>query len=77
MNSNKSPVIWLTGMSGSGKTTFLRAINGLVVPDSGLISLNGNVINNQQDREYRQMFGMIFQHYNLVENLSVIHSCPK
>lgn len=66
--------IVLLGPSGAGKTTFLRAINGLVVPDSGLISLNGNVISNQQDRAYRQKFGMIFQHYNLVENLSVINN---
>lgn len=64
----------LLGPSGSGKTTLLRSINGLVIPDSGKIFLNNNRIENFQNREYRQKFGMIFQHYNLVENLSVINN---
>jgi phosphonate transport system ATP-binding protein len=63
------------GPSGSGKTTLLRSINGLVNPDRGTIYLKEEKITDKKRlAELRRHFGMIFQHYNLVENLSVINN---
>ncbi|MFC1668986.1 phosphonate ABC transporter ATP-binding protein [Spirochaetota bacterium] len=62
----------ILGPSGSGKTTFLRTINGLESLDSGKIYLDGNEITNNTTTDYRKSFGMIFQHFNLVENLTSI-----
>jgi len=63
------------GPSGSGKTTLLRAINGLVTPDHGTLYFKGEKISNQRRlAEIRKNFGMIFQQYNLVENLRVINN---
>ncbi|MCP4750554.1 MAG: phosphonate ABC transporter ATP-binding protein [Proteobacteria bacterium] len=63
------------GPSGSGKTTLLRMINGLVKPDFGrLIFKNEDITGEKKKSEARKHFGMIFQHYNLVENLNVINN---
>ena len=63
------------GPSGSGKTTLLRAINGLVTPDNGTLFYRGEKINDYKRlTELRRHFGMIFQHFNLVENISVINN---
>lgn len=63
------------GPSGSGKTTLLRTINGLVKPDSGMLYFKEEKVSDHRRLvELRKNFGMIFQHYNLVENLSVINN---
>ncbi len=63
------------GPSGSGKTTLLRAINGLVTPDNGTLFYKGEKINDHKRlTELRRHFGMIFQHFNLVENIRVINN---
>ena len=63
------------GPSGSGKTTLLRTINGLVTPDSGIFYYKEEEISNPRGMlEIRKKFGMIFQNYNLVENLSVVNN---
>ncbi len=63
------------GPSGSGKTTLLRTINGLVIPDSGTLHFKGEHISDHKGlTAIRRNFGMIFQHYNLVENLTVINN---
>jgi len=65
----------ILGPSGSGKTTLLRAINGLVTPDRGTLYFRGEEISsNKRLAEIRKNFGMIFQQYNLVENLRVINN---
>ena len=72
--SEKEFVVIL-GPSGSGKTTLLRAINGLVEPDSGSLYFNGKkIFKGKKLNEFRKNCGMIFQHYSLVENLSVINN---
>ncbi len=65
----------ILGPSGSGKTTLLRAINGLVTPDRGTLYFRGEEISSHKRlAEIRKNFGMIFQQYNLVENLQVINN---
>ena len=64
----------LLGDSGSGKTTLLHLLAGLLSPNSGQIEVNGERIsayNAQQLAHYRRKIGLIFQHYQLLDCLSV------
>ena len=65
----------IIGLSGSGKSTLLRCINRLIEPTGGRIEWNGVDITDATDEELRQIrrrFGMIFQHFNLVLRSSVL-----
>ena len=67
----------IIGPSGSGKSTILRCINKLVDTTRGVIKFDGHNINSADKKEIRQVrkkTGMIFQHYNLVNRLSVIEN---
>jgi len=67
----------IIGPSGSGKSTILRCINRLVNATHGNIAFDGHDINKAGKKEIRQIrkkTGMIFQHYNLVDRLSVIEN---
>jgi phosphonate transport system ATP-binding protein len=67
----------IIGPSGSGKSTILRCINRLVDATQGVIIFDGHDITNADKKEIRQIrkkTGMIFQHYNLVDRLSVIEN---
>lgn len=67
----------IIGPSGSGKSTILRCINRLVDATQGEIFFDGYDINHADRKEIRQVrkkTGMIFQHYNLVDRLSVIEN---
>ena len=67
----------IIGPSGSGKSTILRCINRLVNATEGSISFDGHDVMGAGKREIRQIrkkIGMIFQHYNLVERLSVVEN---
>ena len=67
----------IIGPSGSGKSTLLRCINRLVDATQGEIFFDGHDINRACKKEIRQVrkkIGMIFQHYNLVDRLSVIEN---
>lgn len=68
----KGEVISLIGKSGSGKSTMLRCINLLEKLDNGEILLDGKNINTIKLVELRQSIGIVFQDYNLFENMSVI-----
>lgn len=64
----------LLGDSGSGKTTLLHLLAGLLSPDSGQIEVNGELIseyNEQQLAHHRRKIGLIFQHYQLLDCLTV------
>jgi len=60
------------GPSGSGKSTFLRCINWMEEPTSGEIYLNGVKITEKNVRRMRRNIGMVFQHFNLINNLTVM-----
>lgn len=60
------------GPSGSGKSTFLRCINWMEEPTSGEIYLDGTLVTARNVRKIRQNVGMVFQHFNLINNLTVM-----
>ena len=64
----------LLGDSGSGKTTLLHVLAGLLQADSGLVSVNDqelSLLNETQLTLYRRKIGLIFQHYQLLDCLTV------
>jgi phosphonate transport system ATP-binding protein len=74
---NEGEFVSIIGPSGSGKSTILRCINRLVDTTQGEINFDGHSVTNANKKEIRQIrkkTGMIFQHYNLVERLSVIEN---
>ena len=62
------------GASGSGKSTFLRCINRLEKPTGGEIYYNGILINDKNIQKIRRDIGMVFQHFNLINNLTVMEN---
>ncbi len=63
------------GLSGSGKSTFLRCLNRLIEPSRGQIKFKGEDVLSLRGndlRHYRQKIGMIFQHFNLIKRKSVL-----
>ena len=75
--ANKKDVISIIGSSGSGKSTLLRCINQLEKPTSGAIYFHGKNIQDQGFKltEYRSKVGMVFQNFNLFNNLTVLDNC--
>lgn len=69
---NKGDKVVIIGPSGSGKSTFLRCINYLAKPDSGKIYFNDQEIDDNNIGLYRQKIGMVFQNFNLFNNLTVM-----
>ena len=69
---NKGDRVVIIGPSGSGKSTFLRCINYLAKPDSGKIYLDNHELNDNNIFLYRQKIGMVFQNFNLFNNLTVV-----
>ena len=74
LNIKKGEFVAMLGPSGSGKTTLLRSINGLEKIDNGTIFFENERINNFSLNEVRKKTGMIFQEFNLINNLSVINN---
>ena len=76
LSVKKGEVISIIGSSGSGKSTFLRSINLLESPSGGEILYHGdNVLEKGYDRTtYRERLGMVFQSFNLFENLNVLEN---
>ena len=62
------------GPSGSGKSTFLRCINRMEEPTSGEIYFGDTLITNKNIQKMRQAIGMVFQHFNLINNLTVMEN---
>ena len=74
MTVEAGEVISIIGSSGSGKSTFLRSINLLETPTSGEILFHGLNIQHKgfELTTYREKVGMVFQSFNLFENLNVL-----
>ena len=75
LNVDKGEVICILGSSGSGKSTLLRCINLLNNFDDGTISFNGKNILEENVNELRSKIGMVFQSFNLFNNLNVLKNC--
>lgn len=69
----KGEVVSIIGPSGGGKSTFLRCLNLLEVPDEGRILFEGTDITDKKVdiNLHRQKMGMVFQHFNVFPNMSV------
>lgn len=69
----KGEVVSISGPSGGGKSTFLRCLNLLEVPDEGQILFEGiDITDKKVDINlHRQKMGMVFQHFNVFPNMSV------
>jgi len=73
---HKGDVVCLIGSSGSGKSTLLRCINLLEKPNSGKILVNGrNVLETKDINQFRSKVGMVFQSFNLFNNMTVLENC--
>ncbi len=65
----------IIGMSGAGKSTLVRLINGLILPESGKVYVNGqdlSALNPNELNRLRGNIGMIFQHFNLLNQRNVL-----
>ena len=76
-NVKKGDVISIIGASGSGKSTLLRCVNLLETPSSGQILYHGTDVAGRgvNAPEYRSHVGMVFQSFNLFNNMSVLKNC--
>ena len=74
---NKGDVISIIGASGSGKSTLLRCINLLETPTSGkIVYREKDVASGKVNApEYRSHVGMVFQSFNLFNNMTVLENC--
>ncbi len=73
---NRGDVTCIIGSSGSGKSTMLRCINLLEEPTGGEIVYNGeNILEKKNIPAYRAKVEMVFQSFNLFENMSVLKNC--
>ena len=78
----KGDIYGIVGYSGAGKSTLVRTINLLQLPSAGSVTVNGTVffkdhqqqISNKKLQEKRRKIGMIFQHFNLLNETSVIEN---
>ena len=76
-NVSPGDVTSIIGASGSGKSTLLRCINLLETPTSGEIRYHGSVITGPgvDAAKYRSHVGMVFQSFNLFNNMTVLENC--
>lgn len=69
-------VVCLIGASGSGKSTLLRCLNLLEIPDKGEIFVdNEDILKIKDINGYRKKVGMVFQQFNLFNNMTVLKNC--
>lgn len=73
----KGDVISIIGPSGSGKSTLLRCVNFLETPSGGEILFHGKAVDDKELKltDYRARVGMVFQSFNLFDNMTVLKNC--
>lgn len=72
---SKGELIGIIGPSGCGKSTFLRSVNLLEKPTSGKIILDGDTLDEKTNlTKLRRKIGMVFQQFNLFDNMTVIEN---
>ena len=76
MGIRRGEVVSIIGPSGGGKSTFLRCLNLLETPDGGQVLFKGQDITDKKLNisQYRQSIGMVFQHFNVFPNLTVLEN---
>ena len=74
---NRGEVVCVIGSSGSGKSTMLRCINGLETKTAGKIIFDGKEVgsNSKELNKFRTKVGMVFQSFNLFNNMTVLQNC--
>lgn len=77
LDVHKGEVISIIGSSGSGKSTLLRCMNALETFDSGDILLNDESIATMDSKKLHTNVGIVFQNFNLFNNLNVLENCVK
>ena len=77
LSVKKGEVMSIIGASGSGKSTMLRCINLLETPSSGQVLYHGQDITAKDFNliQYRTKVGMVFQSFNLFNNMSALNNC--
>ncbi|MBQ6832581.1 MAG: amino acid ABC transporter ATP-binding protein [Oscillospiraceae bacterium] len=77
MQVNAGEVVAIIGSSGSGKSTMLRCVNLLETPTGGQILWHGKNVQTEIESiyKYRASVGMVFQQFNLYNNLTVLQNC--
>lgn len=75
LDISRGSIYGIIGMSGAGKSTLVRCINYLEVPTEGAVVIDGKELGSLTEkglREERKSIGMIFQHFNLLQQKNVI-----
>ena len=77
LNVRRGEVVSIIGASGSGKSTMLRCLNLLETPSNGdILYMGESVLDKKFDiAKYRAKVGMVFQQFNLFNNMSVLENC--
>ena len=77
LNVRRGEVVSIIGASGSGKSTMLRCVNLLETPSSGdILYMGESILDKKFDiAKYRAKVGMVFQQFNLFNNMSVLENC--
>ena len=77
LNVRRGEVVSIIGASGSGKSTMLRCLNLLETPSSGdILYMGESILDKKFDiAKYRAKVGMVFQQFNLFNNMSVLENC--
>ncbi len=71
---SRGEVIFITGANGSGKSTFLFLLTGLLIPQQGQLMLNGKVLSGDQYQSFKENFSVVFvDNYLFSENYAAVH----